>query len=623
MPEDMPGRPASHALETWSDSRFRAALPPEWVVHNLAADYGIDLKVEIFENGMATGLEFGVQLKATTQESGAAPGVAIRRSTLNYWDSLTNPTLLVIAHQPTDQLWFQWSHLIPYDENPNTKSRLIRGSAIIASETPAEFAEEVRGHRASHDLMGHLPIEIKVLGTDFYELSANPIKTSLRQLLAQEADLVRLSYSTPTVPYVKVAFEGDQVTVGLRGRSMRTLTWDHTPPPPREAIAADICAAIGFAIRSCGAHELGARLIRLAIPASGMLPNALALPQVFRDLILLRDSPSVTQLFRQTACIETHRAAPAILAVLSSGNYANADMLRRNAAEALLAATRNWDRPALGIYNAAGLLAAHDTTRALTLYNQAADTDNTYRSKGYWWREKGQCYWLLEDRVQAEEHYARAIALGDMRAMALHADALMRKGEYEAARLAFEAAPIWDTASNAQWRLSQRAMHYVSSQLGITHQNRTSFHIAPYDAGSPPGINQRAQDALQIDALNGYAHSIMAAHMPRGAEKTAASITAAVTLNTEPGMWLIALNCALIDPTLEEDAAMALGHDAMLCAWSYFGEQFKDFILDDEDIHDDIKEHILALFDAVRPIAEEVELRMHDADTYKSVFIRP
>jgi len=623
MPEDMPARPATHALETWSDSKFRASLPPEWVVHTPAADYGVDLRVEIFQNGVATGLEFGVQLKATTQGSGTTPGVAIRRSTLNYWDSLTNPTLLVIAHRPTDQLWFQWSHLIPYDEQPETKSRLIRCTAVITSDTPSEFVEEVRGHRASHDLMGNLPLDVKVKGANFYDSSANPIKTSLRQLLSQEADLVRLTYSEPTAPYVLVNFEGDQVMVGMRGRSVRKLTWDHNPPPPREAIAADICAAIAFAVRSCGAHELGAKLVRLAIPASGMLPNAIALPQVFRDLMILGDSQSVAYLFRQTACLETHPAAPAILAVLRSANNSNAGSLRRNAAEALLAATRAWNRPSMGVYNAAGLLSADDTTRAVTLYDKAADMDATYRSQGYWWREKGQCYWLQEDRAQAEEHYAHAITLGDKRAMPLHADALMRKGDYEAARLAFEAASVWSDPQDAQWRLSHRAMQYLTDSLGIARQSRVGFYVKPYDAGPQPGIEERARGALQEDALNGYAHSIMAAHMPPGAEKTAASITAAVTLNTEPGLWLLTLNCTLIDPTLEEDAAMTLAHDAMVCAWSYFGDSFKDFIMDDEDIDDDIKQSILALFDAVRPPAGEVEIRVHDADTHKSIFITP
>ncbi|GAA2022841.1 hypothetical protein GCM10009779_03390 [Polymorphospora rubra] len=51
----MPQRPRSHELETESRRAFEALLPSSWVVRRVEDDYGIDLEVEIFEEGSATG----------------------------------------------------------------------------------------------------------------------------------------------------------------------------------------------------------------------------------------------------------------------------------------------------------------------------------------------------------------------------------------------------------------------------------------------------------------------------------------------------------------------------------------------------------------------------------------
>jgi hypothetical protein len=61
----LPQRPRPHVLEEESRRAWHAALPPEWVPRRVDPDYGIDETVEIFEEGVATGLIFNVQLRAT------------------------------------------------------------------------------------------------------------------------------------------------------------------------------------------------------------------------------------------------------------------------------------------------------------------------------------------------------------------------------------------------------------------------------------------------------------------------------------------------------------------------------------------------------------------------------
>ena len=59
-------RPRSHRIEDLSRNRLRDAFNSVgWVVEDLRKDYGEDLLVRIFEQGVATPVAFFVQAKAT------------------------------------------------------------------------------------------------------------------------------------------------------------------------------------------------------------------------------------------------------------------------------------------------------------------------------------------------------------------------------------------------------------------------------------------------------------------------------------------------------------------------------------------------------------------------------
>ncbi len=84
----LPLRPRSHALEDESKVFTQSVLPSEWVVEETKRDYGIDLRVEIFENGTATGDEFLIQLKATDHlrtKGDFAVFYGLKTSTLRYY----------------------------------------------------------------------------------------------------------------------------------------------------------------------------------------------------------------------------------------------------------------------------------------------------------------------------------------------------------------------------------------------------------------------------------------------------------------------------------------------------------------------------------------------------------
>jgi len=90
----LPLRPLSHQLEELSARFFRNRLPTSWLCDKPAGDYGVDLRVDLFDGDAATGLELLVQLKASTEPDGTVDeSIRLRKSTYNY---LTNKLQVVI-----------------------------------------------------------------------------------------------------------------------------------------------------------------------------------------------------------------------------------------------------------------------------------------------------------------------------------------------------------------------------------------------------------------------------------------------------------------------------------------------------------------------------------------------
>jgi hypothetical protein len=91
-------------------------LPSPWLYRDETRDYGIDGRVEIFdEKNLGTGRMFLVQLKATDQlELGKALTVKLRREQYEYYRRLDMPVLIVaITCRVRKYLSNGITHLIP------------------------------------------------------------------------------------------------------------------------------------------------------------------------------------------------------------------------------------------------------------------------------------------------------------------------------------------------------------------------------------------------------------------------------------------------------------------------------------------------------------------------------
>jgi len=112
----MPTRSEQHQTEDASRRAFEALLPEGWVYRQLSHDYGIDGEVEIFSNGIATGLIFKVQLKGTRRDIRT---VRLSHDKAAYYASLSIPVLIVLHHGPSGRVFARWFQSFnPHDEPP-------------------------------------------------------------------------------------------------------------------------------------------------------------------------------------------------------------------------------------------------------------------------------------------------------------------------------------------------------------------------------------------------------------------------------------------------------------------------------------------------------------------------
>ena len=107
MSTTFPIRSQSHQLEELSKRFFQEALPRNWVSEKSANDYGVDLRVDLFEGERATGLELLVQLKATARSNGIKTElVRLKIATYNLlWEKLQVAMLVKYVESENEEYW--------------------------------------------------------------------------------------------------------------------------------------------------------------------------------------------------------------------------------------------------------------------------------------------------------------------------------------------------------------------------------------------------------------------------------------------------------------------------------------------------------------------------------------
>lgn len=107
MDKSFPTRHESHQLEELSERFFKQSLPKNWTAEKPSHDYGVDLRVDIFEGTAATGLELLVQMKASSKASETQnETIQLKVSTYNLlWGKLQVAMLVKYIEAEGEAYW--------------------------------------------------------------------------------------------------------------------------------------------------------------------------------------------------------------------------------------------------------------------------------------------------------------------------------------------------------------------------------------------------------------------------------------------------------------------------------------------------------------------------------------
>lgn len=119
MATSYPKRPNTHQLEEQSKRYFISHLPSSWVCEKPENDYGVDLKVDIFEDQNATGMELLIQLKSSqTSNENEYETINLKTSTYNYlWDKLQVVMLVKFVAGENKAYWLLLSDVDEPDQS--------------------------------------------------------------------------------------------------------------------------------------------------------------------------------------------------------------------------------------------------------------------------------------------------------------------------------------------------------------------------------------------------------------------------------------------------------------------------------------------------------------------------
>lgn len=143
--KSFPRRPESHQLEELSRRFFVQSLPKNWAADRPQNDYGVDVRVDLFDDDRATGLELLVQLKSSADSDGAdSETIRLRTTTFNYLkDKLQVVMLVKFVQSENEAYWVLLRDVAsPSDANQETMAvHLPKGNRL--SSIPWQ---EVRAH---------------------------------------------------------------------------------------------------------------------------------------------------------------------------------------------------------------------------------------------------------------------------------------------------------------------------------------------------------------------------------------------------------------------------------------------------------------------------------------------
>lgn len=553
----MPRRPREHGLETESRRAFASVLPSEWVLRDKQDDYGIDQEVEIFESGVATGLIFLVQLKATDQGVARALRVSFRPQQVSYFASLACPTLIVSFHAPSRRLFGKWFHRHEPRAGGATRSLITLDEADeITSESVEALAGEVRAIRLLTSVSPQWPLQFEVSGSGKMPVSDARLVAECNLISGGEhARFVAGDTGIP--PVVNVTTK--QVTSHLSVAST-TLHGDFSATDAT-GMARSVVAASAIALSRVGHLTAASRLLLRCGPKPILDAPELS-PLVFGIFI---GAQRMADGFQFAEKMREEKDGELLAVVLESTIVLTRDPdlseADREVMDGVLARrvirsidSGDGDRAAAAYSYANWKFANGEYEASRTLLLSTADSDPSYLSRVYFLHELGASCFETERYSEAVDWYRKALDSDENPlTLACHADALLRDGRIQMASDGFDKYLNAAEEASGVWILTKAFASYLISDWSLSEQARdASGAVRLYTkAMDETDFDRRMTtlaDAIRLDVFCGAAWHEMARSVmneQNDANSALMPIVAAALLHPVPEVWADCARVAL------------------------------------------------------------------------------
>ncbi|MDT0275537.1 DUF4365 domain-containing protein [Blastococcus goldschmidtiae] len=509
----MPGRTRDHELETASERALEQLLPEAWTVAPVQHDYGIDRRVEIFEEQQATGLGFLVQLKGTDADLPKALSEPFKVSALNYMQIQSESVLVVRYNAPTGSVFGFWMHrrdVILKKDDQKTATLRWALSDELTKESARDLLLEVQRYRSLSSVLDEgRPLRIDLVSSEALSLKRLSISRIVRTL-GRPFVLVEPGEQAE----IQLQATSEQLSADLAISSSTASISGGTPA----STAADLMLLTAVSLSKIGRSALAVEVLRQCRDATllghpetaAVVANFLVLAKAWRTGAQFLNHPSLLMDHSFAVILATGFSGDETVTAAEAFEFSEAFMARSNAlhdvGESALAA---------GYAYTAGNTFFHRSNAwalALTSYKRAYELDPSYGSRAYFCGELAAANFECGNFTAATDWYSRAIDLqpDEIDTLACRADAFAYAGQYLTASEDF--AEYFRRPSEMRrsiWGIKARALEIVRKWSGVEEQQRDGVGLAiPSDTSSFVANLQR--DSLHIpswewllqDALN-------------------------------------------------------------------------------------------------------------------------
>lgn len=530
-----PSRPRSHRLESESRLAFATAATSHHVFRELDPDYGLDGELEEFDtDGRATGLKFNVQLKATDRAQ-TNDGIVVTLPTkqLDYYRSLTTPTLMVLYSANDKSLFARWTHQFdPYYEGGGPKSVRFRWSPSDrwTDHTLEHLWADTRAFRRLRSAFNPLPatLWIEPFGDGVLGLTTSRLLHALRAATSSRPDLVDNVARGPAPPgFARLFVAEHALTVDLARVAGATLHLDQSydAGPAASNISNDAVILLALSLERLGQDVAAARLASAFFAASslaGMAEVAGTLAAVFRRSGLVRESIELAQTLDSQVigmgaaftlpAIATARVlgqSDALFVIAASKDRSNRQMEAGQAREA-----------AAEVFTLACFYRSRtDFESANTAFEEVLRIDPTYADFPHFWYYCAGSRFMIGNYEGAATAYRQALDGGytHTRLKALLADSLIWSGDYRSAlQLLKEFNIAHPEPRNAEYRLKERFLSQLVAgplaDAGRNPEDASNRMVACQADSSGPPSREATEEILRLDPLCGYAWFSLGVH---------------------------------------------------------------------------------------------------------------